>query len=129
MTEKLGCSRVIAYYTQQWCNNQHFFFKKGIINNQTIGLQLMKFLSKWSAMFKTSILSEQDIKWIFCGLALSCLGRPASRRYQHSNLCHFLLLFPLVLSENKMSGDITTFIPAALIFIGCGLKKSHVSWE
>lgn len=25
-------------------------------------------------------------KWIFCGLALSCLGRPASRRYQHSTL-------------------------------------------
>ena len=63
-------------------------------------------------MPNASTRSEQQMKCMFSCFALRLRGRPASIKDQLSNLCHFLHLFPLVSSEKRISGIITTLRPA-----------------
>ena len=80
-----------------------------------------------SLISKGVTLSEQHTKWIFDTLLFSWRGRPASKRYQQSNLCHFLLRLPLVSSQNKISGTIITGRPLAFSLSGWGVRYLSMS--
>ena len=56
------------------------------------------------------------------------LRSPAILNSQLSNLFHCFDLFPLVLSEKRISGSISAFLPAAEAFSGWGLVNVLCSY-
>jgi len=64
-----------------------------------------------SAISIDEVSFEQQMKWMFSSWLFSARGSPASIIAQTSNLFHFLERLPLVSSEYKTKGTITTGRP------------------